>query len=328
MKLSKIKNKRILHFHKKFLAAIVLLLPILFVASCNTVEERVDKVGGVTAQQVIENPSAYVGKTVTISGDVEEIWGPRAFNMDSGASVGELLVLGREPFPQVKVNDADTAVVINDIATVTGVVRMLVEADIEREIGWDLDPKIVAEFNAKPVLVAQNVAFNPGANRTATANSAMDNDVNRANMNADADADNMNGTRSGANTNQTEIVGVITDVNVYASTKNKKELDEKQAKFTDANVVRIVGPHAFTIASSNGEEIYVILDDASARGVGTQGKIDKGDKVNVTGKFQYLEEAEIKNIEDRNFVDLNDTERQYLKNTRTFLRATNVSNVN
>ena len=153
---------------RNFLATVTLSLFVFFIASCNTAEERVEKVGGVTAQQVIENPGAYVGKTVTVSGDVEEIWGPRAFNMDSGASVGELLVVGREPFPQVKVNNADTAYVINDIATVTGVVRLLVKEDIEREIGWDLDPQIVAKFTSKPVLVAQSVNFKPAANRTAT----------------------------------------------------------------------------------------------------------------------------------------------------------------
>ena len=150
------------------LLALALLLPIVLAASCaESSSEKAARVGGVTAQQIIENPNAYVGKTVTVSGDVEEIWGPRAFNMDSGASVGELLVVGREPFPQVTNNGSDTAVLFNDVATVTGVVRMFVTADVEREIGWDLDPRIEADFNAKPVLIAQSVSFKAGANRGA-----------------------------------------------------------------------------------------------------------------------------------------------------------------
>jgi hypothetical protein len=58
------------------LTALALLLPtLLLVASCgDRASERVEKVGGVTARQIIENPGAYVGKTVTVSGDGEEIW--------------------------------------------------------------------------------------------------------------------------------------------------------------------------------------------------------------------------------------------------------------
>ncbi len=120
----------------------IMLSLLLFLASCaDSSADIADKTGGVTANQIIENPSAYVGKTVTVSGDVEEVWGPRAFNMDSGATVGELLVVGREPFPNLA--DANNrAYVINDVATVTGVIRMFVTPDVEHEIGWDLDPKI------------------------------------------------------------------------------------------------------------------------------------------------------------------------------------------
>ncbi|MBA4184562.1 MAG: hypothetical protein H0X49_11205, partial [Acidobacteria bacterium] len=54
-----------------FAAAALFLSSFLFLASCaDSASERADKVGGITARQVIENPSAYVGKTVTVSGDV------------------------------------------------------------------------------------------------------------------------------------------------------------------------------------------------------------------------------------------------------------------
>lgn len=51
-------------------------------------------IGGVNVAPVINNPNAYVSKTVIVSGNVEEIHSPRAFNMGSGISAGELLVLG------------------------------------------------------------------------------------------------------------------------------------------------------------------------------------------------------------------------------------------
>lgn len=148
-------------------AALFLFVGLL--GACSTSEPPAPAPGavaGVTADKIIEHPNAYVGKTVTVSGDVEGIFGPRAFEIDDGLNVGTLLVLGREPFPQVP-DAGNRAYVIDDTATVTGVVRMMVVADIEREIGWDLESHIEAEYTAKPVLLAQQVGFRPGTNRRA-----------------------------------------------------------------------------------------------------------------------------------------------------------------
>lgn len=109
----------------------------------------------VAPADIINNPSAWVGRRVTVSGDVEEVWTPRAFNMDSGITVGELLVVSREPFP----NLADHDPLVDDVATVTGTVRMLAVAEVEREIGWDLQPEIEVEFTGKPMLVIDNATF-------------------------------------------------------------------------------------------------------------------------------------------------------------------------
>lgn len=109
----------------------------------------------VAPADIINNPSAWVGRRVTVSGDVEEVWTPRAFNMDSGVTPGELLVVSREPFPKL----ADHDPLVDDVATVTGTVRMLAVADVEREIGWDLQPEIEVEFTGKPMLVIDTAAF-------------------------------------------------------------------------------------------------------------------------------------------------------------------------
>jgi len=41
---------------------------------------------------------------------------------------------------------------------VDGTVQKLVVAEIERELGWDLEPKLEAEFTEKNVIVAQNIS--------------------------------------------------------------------------------------------------------------------------------------------------------------------------
>ena len=294
--------------------------------------ERADKVGGITARQVIENPSAYVGKTVTVSGDVEEIWNPRAFNMDSGLSVGELLVVGREPFPQV--GDANNrAYVISDAATVTGVVRMLVTADVEREIGWDLDPRIEAEFNAKPVLIAQSISFrqkagNAAANANQTAMTA-NNNANQMMTNNTANQMMTNGNQMTANSNvnQTATGDKLTDAGVYNSTADKLSLVGKEIEFSNVRVVRVVGPRTFTVASGSGSEIYVMLDEESARGVGTQGKIGAGKTLSLTGRFERLQAEEINDIANNRFRPLTTAERDFLKQTPIFLQAAKVSDL-
>ncbi len=307
-------------------AAMLAVSGVLFLTSCaDSASDRAEKVGGVTARQVIENPSAYVGKTVTVSGDVEEIWGPRAFNMDSGISLGELLVVGREPFPQVG-EAGNRAYVISDVATVTGVVRMLVTADVEREIGWDLDPRIEAEFNAKPVLIAQSINFRAGAagNTATTANASG----NQTAMNANQIMANNNANQTTANNNtaQNAAGDKLTDAGVYASTADKLSLVGKEVEFSNLRVTRVVGPRTFTVASGSGE-IYVMLDEESARGVGTQGQIGVGKTLNLTGKFERLQAEEINDIANNRFRPLTAEERAFLKNTPVFLQADKVSDL-
>lgn len=312
------KNNKTETILRSFGVMAIVISAFLFLTSCNTAEERVDKVGGVTANQVIENPSAYVGKTVTVSGDVEEIHGPRAFNMDSGASIGELLVVGREPFPNLA-DAGDRAYVINDVATVTGVVRMFVTADVEREIGWDLDPQIEAEFNAKPVLVVQKAGFRAGKGSVAiTPNNdqtKMDTNVNRMN-----DGKMMTDDKDGKMTTGDKLA----DIGIWTSTADKSTLVGKNAEFSNLKVVRVVGPRTFTV-NAGKDELYVMLDDNAARAVGTQGKIDVGDTLNLTGEFQALKMEEISDTANDRFRALTATEREFMKKTPVYFNVSNVS---
>lgn len=294
----------------------IALAPFLFLAACTSAAtERAAEVGGVTARQVIENPAAYVGKTVTVSGQVEENRGPRAFVMDSGLTVGELLVIGREAYPHVP-DGGNRAYVVNDVATVTGVVRMLVAADVEREIGWDLDPQLEVTYNSKPVLIAQSIAFRAGPG---PANTNMMANQSTANTNM-----NVSPAMTNTNTNMAAGNNWLTDVAVYASTADKLSLVGRDARFSNLRVTRVVGPRTFTVASGNGE-MYVMLDDASARGIGTQGKIGVGSTLDLTGRFERLEKAEIDDLSNARFRPLTDTERKFLKNTAVFLQATGIS---
>ncbi len=308
----------------------IIISSFLILTSCaKSSSDIAEEKGGVTANQIIGNPSAYVGKTVTVSGDVEEVHGPRAFNIDSGSSVGELLVVGREPFPNLA--DANNrAYVINDVATVTGKIELLDAAKIKDEIGWDLDPNLLSSYNGKPVLVVTKAAFRPGkGSATAVPNAdqskmnANDNRMNDGKMMSEANDGKMNAD----NKDGKMMAGdKLTDAAIWGSTADKTTLVGKNAEFSNLKVVRIVGPRTFTVDSGKGE-IYVMLDDNSAREVGTQGKIDIGDKVNLTGEFQRLNLEEIKDTANDRFRPLTATEREFMKKTPVYFNVSKINEV-
>jgi hypothetical protein len=110
--------------------------------------------------EITAAPNAFIGKTVTVVAEVDEVYGPRAFTLngldeDSSLAKGAgkaLLTLvpkvGR--FPNV---DAGWK---GDEARVTGVVQRLVVKDVEREIGWELPANLKSRFKSKPALIARS----------------------------------------------------------------------------------------------------------------------------------------------------------------------------
>jgi hypothetical protein len=103
-------------------------------------------------------PNAFIGKTVTVVAEVDDVYGPRAFTLDgegpAPAKGARKVLLTLAPkvggFPDV---DAQWK---NDKARVTGVVQLMVGKDVEREIGWELPSGLEAEFKGKPVLIARS----------------------------------------------------------------------------------------------------------------------------------------------------------------------------
>ncbi len=258
---SKINESKSLRW---FSAMAILLLSFALFTACNTAADKVEEVGGVTAAQIIENPSAYVGKTVTVSGDVEEVWDPRAFNMDSGASIGELLVVGKDPFPQVP-GATDNAYVVSDIATVTGTIRNFVAADIEKEIGWDLTPDIESEFNGKPVLVAQSVAFKPGANRKPATTT---------------------GTTT-TTTTGTTTGDEITDEAMIIDVTDRATLVGKRVNLQNVKVLSVIGDRTFYIGKDDTKRMLVAINQEATPGTAKEGLVDinAGQTISLKGVF-------------------------------------------
>jgi hemin uptake protein HemP len=111
----------------------------------------------VTTEDLSENLDAYLGQTVSVREEVEELVGDYAFMLDDDQLFGgeEILIINASGQPVNLVEGDDTDV------QVTGEVRELILADLEQDYGFDLDDELFVDYEDQPVIVAQSIALAP-----------------------------------------------------------------------------------------------------------------------------------------------------------------------
>ena len=112
----------------------------------------------VRVADITGNPDRYMGQTVTVEADLEEVLSPYSFKLDEDAPLAggidnDLRVLYPKSLKLAPIDDQW----LNNKVRVTGTVRRMAVVELEREVGWDLDPKLEAEFQDKPILIARSV---------------------------------------------------------------------------------------------------------------------------------------------------------------------------
>lgn len=114
--------------------------------------------GFVDVASVVDNPASFAGRTVTVRGEVEEIYSPRqAFALTGDGIIAEnqIMVLTKgnagpmlEEDKQVRVNGRVRAYAVADLA------------DYERELGWNFTPELRAELEKiKTVIIADSITL-------------------------------------------------------------------------------------------------------------------------------------------------------------------------
>jgi hypothetical protein len=105
---------------------------------------------GMSVEDVAENLEAYIGNTVTVSGEVEDKLAGGGFTLkdDKWGADNEILVVG-----------STFAALVNedDEVRVTGEVRRFAISDVERDLQIDLDDELYRTWNNRPVLIARSV---------------------------------------------------------------------------------------------------------------------------------------------------------------------------
>lgn len=112
----------------------------------------------VKVADIAAEPERYMGQTVSVIAEIDDILGPKAFTLDEDAILrggidNDLLVIGRKNAGLAIDEQWEDAKV-----RVTGTVGRWALMEIEREIGWDLDPQIEIERERSgAVLLATSV---------------------------------------------------------------------------------------------------------------------------------------------------------------------------
>ncbi len=131
-------------------------IAVLFVVAlpaCTMVNSDSSNTGTTISKIKNQTNANLIGKTVTVSGEVEEVISPQAFIIEGDRFFNdpELLVLNLSGSPIV--NDSNIQV--------TGTVRQFLKPEIERDFGLNLAPELAAKFTDKLVLVATALTLTP-----------------------------------------------------------------------------------------------------------------------------------------------------------------------
>lgn len=126
----------------------------------NIVEENGLEDSEELVNNILTNPTVYVGQDVTIDGEAEELIGDQALVLDTwGVIDDKILVIGRTPLAEMVINEDDEIIGIeeDDDVIISGTVQIFTIADIEEEVGMDLEQNLFVQYENLPVIIADTI---------------------------------------------------------------------------------------------------------------------------------------------------------------------------
>jgi hypothetical protein len=252
-------------------AATVAAAAVLLVGTA-TVRADDKPAGTISAGKLAKNPGDYVGRTVTVSAEVEDVLGSNMFTLDEDAILSGPDVLVLVP------GGLKTNLTHDQKVTVMGEVRRYVEADLDRDFdffenGKLVDVKTKVDWNTRPVLVARSIRTADGANVMTT--------VHTASSDSDATMHSATGT------------SIATPLSAGKLAREAKNYYGKTVTVR-AEVEDVLGNNMFTLDEDSvlaGSDVLVLVP----RGVAN--KLTHDQKVVVTGQVRPFVEADL----DRDF---------------------------
>ncbi len=110
---------------------------------------------GVSPAAIHDDPAAYYGSRVTVSGEVDDVYSPGTFTIGGDEFGEEILVLSMDSVAVATGRSGERPVRRTDIVQVSGVVLPLAEIDTTDHYGFD--PAVLADpYGDGPVVVARS----------------------------------------------------------------------------------------------------------------------------------------------------------------------------
>lgn len=263
------------------------LIALFFFAACQSEGPNV----GVTLDDLEDDPATYYGQTVTVSGEVEEAFGPQVFRFE-GTDLGSGVLVVIPSVAQVTgTRPGDPSYYPDDVVQVTGTVRKYVKAEIEREFGLTLSPELDVDLEAEgAIIVAESLSMTPGPGG--------------ATVTAQAEP--------------------VTDLAIVFDPAVAADLAGRPVQFTGVNVLDVVGDSTFWIGNDAGR-LFVVLDEVPTPNTPVEGRYDinAGQTISLTGTLESLPAPDAL----RNDWKLDDATLKGLEGYTLYLRAQRASNV-
>jgi hypothetical protein len=117
---------------------------------------------GTTVDYIMSDPNAFINRTITVSGDISQVYSDRTFAISgTEPDTGDLLIVSGEKVQGIPAlaQQFDPARV--DIVQVTGRVERFRRAEVERQLGLTLDPQIYGQYENRPAIIAEELHLTP-----------------------------------------------------------------------------------------------------------------------------------------------------------------------
>jgi hypothetical protein len=103
--------------------------------------------------EITDDPYAFLGRTVSVRGEVDDVLGPRAFTLSTGGWFArDILVVSDEGLGRL-----DASLTSDSEVQVTGPVRLFSRVAFERDFGVDLDDRAFADWEGRPAIFARSL---------------------------------------------------------------------------------------------------------------------------------------------------------------------------
>ncbi len=204
------------------------LVFLLLLGACRSEEPPI----GLSAGEILSNPSEYIGKTVTLGGEVNKVYDPRIFTVGGHGFDGDLLVISLDAIAAAPARTVEEPLRKNDLVLVTGRVETFSVEALEQKYNLQIDPALAEAFKDRPVVVI-------GESVAATLPSVV--------------------VTPRSTPEPPTSMRPLTNLSEVALSQNQEAYIDKVALFRHVPVDEMVTPNAFWIGSEETGRLFVVL---------------------------------------------------------------------